>query len=132
MPMTCQGEDDPAPLPLVVEFSPNIINIESEREGSIRILTRMRYSAFVAGGDSIFIYFNNRAESVENIRAGRDSLGNLILRFDLEELQILQEMGCLNIDAFNTAEVVIVMKDGVEYSGIDDEVFISSKKASGK
>ena len=37
MPMTCQGQD----FTLTVEFSPNIINIESIREGSIRIQTGM-------------------------------------------------------------------------------------------
>ena len=126
VPMTCHGED----LPLVVEFSPNIINIESEREGDIRILTRMRYSTFVADGDSISIYFNDCSESVQNIRAGRDSLGNLILRFALNELQALQEKeNCLLIDAYNTAVVVITMKDGDEYSGSDEEVYINDKKA---
>ena len=129
VPMTCHGED----LPLVVEFSPNIINIESEREGDIRILTRMRYSTFVANGDSIFIYFNDCPESVENIRAGRDSLGNLILRFALYELQVLQEgQKCLFIDAYNTAEVVITMNNGDEYSGSDEEVYIIDKRASEK
>jgi len=134
VPITCHGEDIPSPLPLVVDFSPNIINIDSEREGDIRILTRMRYSTFVADGDSIFIFFNDYSESVQNIRAGRDSLGNLILRFALYELQALQEGGqdCLLIDAYNTAEVVITMKDGVEYSGSDEEVYIIDKKASEK
>ena len=93
----------------------------------------MRYSTFVADGDSIFIFFNDCLESVQNIRAGRDSLGNLILRFALYELQALQEgQDCLLIDAYNTAEVVITMKDGVEYSGSDEEVYIIDKKASEK
>ena len=42
MPMTCQGEETSDLFSLSVEFSPNIINIESVREGDIRILTNMR------------------------------------------------------------------------------------------
>ena len=126
MPMTCQGED----FTLTVEFSPNIINIESIRLGDIRILTNMRYSTYVARGDSIFIYFND-SETVQNIRPTRDSLGNLILRFAMEDLLALEED--LITDGFNNAEVVIVMKeeeeDGVVEYSATDEIFINAKKA---
>ena len=122
MPMTCQGQD----FTLTVEFSPNIINIESIRLGEIRILTNMRYSFYIADGDSIFIYFNESLDSVQNIRATRDSLGNLILRFAMEDL--LDRKGDLNTDGFNDAEVVIVMNSGVEYSATD-EIFINAKQA---
>ncbi len=123
MPMPCQGED----FTLTVEFSPNIINIESIRLGDIRILTNMRYSTYVADGDSIFIYFNESPDSVQEIRATRDSLGNLILRFAMEHL--LDRQGDLNTDSgFNDAEVVIVMSSGVEYSATD-EIFINANQA---
>ena len=124
MPMTCQGED----FTLTVEFSPNIINIESVREGSIRIQTGMPFSTYVAGGGSTFIYFNDCEDSVENITATRDSLGRLILRFALEELIALQKYLVTDGSTSNTAEVVVVMENGDEYKG-EDEVFINAKKA---
>ncbi len=119
-PTVCQG----AEYDLNVDFSPNIINISSERLGDIRILTGMRYSNFIANGDRLFIYFNG-CDSVENIKATRDSLGNLILRFSLEDL--LNVQNCLEIDAYNYPEVVITMKNADEYIG-EGEVYISSKQ----
>jgi hypothetical protein len=119
-PTVCQG----AEYDLDVDFSPNIINISSERLGDIRILTGMRYSNFVANGDSLFIYFND-CDSVENVKATRDSLGNLILRFSLKDL--LNVQNCLKIDAYNCPEVVITMKNTDEYVG-EGEVYISSKQ----
>jgi len=86
----------------------------------------MRYSFYTAGGDSIFIYFNECNYSVPNIKATRDSLGNLILRFGVEDLLDVEDY--LNSDELNTARVVIVMNDGSEYEGIG-EVFINDKKA---
>ena len=120
-PMLCHGEE----YDLSVDFSPNIINISSERFGDIRILTGMRYSSFVANGDSIFIYFNGCSDSVPNIRATRDSLGNLILRFSLEDL--LHVQSCLDSDAYNYPEVVITMENGDEYIG-EAEVYITNKQ----
>lgn len=119
-PMVCHGAD------LYVDFSPNIINISSERWGDIRILTGMRYSFFVGNGDSIFLYFNDSPESVQNIRATRDSLGNLILRFSLDDLLMLKDY--LLSDAFNDAVVVITMTNEDEYIG-EGQVYINDKKA---
>ena len=117
LPLTCYGME--------VDFSPNIINIESERLGEIRVFTDMRYSAFVAGGGSAFIYFNGAEDSVENIRSTRDSLGNLILKFNLADLLTLTEY--LDVDDFNRVAGVVVMEDGVEYSGFDYEVYLANK-----
>jgi hypothetical protein len=119
-PTICQG----AEYDLYVDFSPNIINILSERLGDIRILTGMRYSNFIANGDKLFIYFNG-CDSVENVKATRDSLGNLILRFSLDDL--LNVQNCLEIDAYNYPEIVITMKNADEYIG-EGEVYISSKQ----
>ena len=121
--MTCYGDEDS----MEVDFSPKIINIESERLGEIRVFTNVSYSAFVADGDSIFIYFNGSVDSVQNIRATRDSWGNLILRFNLEDLLALEDD--LLVDDFNIVDVVVVMKDGNEYSGSDDEVYLLDKQA---
>ena len=125
MPMTCQGEE----YQIDVEFSPNIINIESIRVGDIRILTSMRFSTyFAAESVSISVYFNECSESVQNITAYRDSLGRLYLRFALEELIALQKYLVTDGSTSNTAEVVVVMENGDEYKG-EDEVFINAKKA---
>ena len=117
-PMTCYGD------PIGIDVSPNIINIESERVGEIRILTSMKYSFFVSNGSNVFIYING-SKSVENIRATRDSRGNLILKFNLEDLLVLYEY--LNTDGFNTFEVVIVTENGDEYEGLDEDVYIVDK-----
>jgi hypothetical protein len=113
--------------PLEVDFSPKIINIASNRLGDIRVLTGMSYAAFIADGDSIFIYFNESTDSVPNIVATRDSLGHLILRFTLEDLLAVESD--LMVDAFNNTEVVLVMRNGDEYIGSDDEVYIVDKVA---
>lgn len=123
MPLICYGDE----YPLEADFSPKIINIESNHLGDIRVLTDMSYSAFVVGGDSIFIYFNGGNDSVPNIRATRDSLGHLILRFVLEDL--LAVGNDLVIDGFNNADVVLVMSNGDEYKGSDGEVYIVDKIA---
>ncbi len=121
LPLTCYGDE----YQMGVEVSPNIINVASQRVGEIRILTDMRYSNFTANGESIFIYFNE-SDSVENIRATRDSLGNLILKFDLEDLLVLDTF--LLRDQLNDVEVVVVMQNGDEYSGFG-EVHLTDKKA---
>lgn len=120
-PMLCHGEE----YDLFVDFSPNIINISSARFGDIRVLTGMRYSSFVANGDSIFIYFNGCSNSVPNIKATRDSLGNLILRFSLDDLLI--EQSCLESDVYNYTQVVITMGNGDEYIG-EGEVYITEQQ----
>jgi hypothetical protein len=122
LPFICHG----AEYSMTVNVSPNIINIESQRLGEIRIFTDIRYSAYIADGDSIFIYFNDGEDSVENIRATRDSWGNLILKFDLEDL--LNVKGSLILDGSNEVMVVLVMENGDEYSG-DSDVYIADKKA---
>jgi hypothetical protein len=124
LPMTSYGDE----YSMGVDFSPNIINIASERLGEIRVFTDMRYSTFVANGDSVFVYFNGSDDSVPNIRATRDSLGNLILRFNIEDLLAVEND--LVPDDFNRVDVVVVMNNGDEYSGSDDEVYLSDKKGS--
>ena len=121
-PMVCHGEE----YELAFDFSPNIINISSERWGDIRILTGMRYSFFVGNGHSISLYFNDSPESVQNIRATRDSLGNLILRFSIDDLLMLKDY--LLSDAFNDAVLVITMTNEDEYTG-EGQVYINDKKA---
>lgn len=115
---------DGAQYLLGIDVSPKSINIESEREGDIRILTDMRYSFFVTSGHSIFIYFND-SDSVENIRATRDSLGNLILKFSLEELLFLEDW--LKPNTVNDVKVVVSMDNGDEYMG-QGEVIITRKR----
>jgi len=110
---------------MTVDVSPNIINIESQRLGEIRIFTDMRYSTYISEGDSIFVYFNDAEDSVENIRATRDSWGNLILKFNLEDLLYVPK---LYENEDNDVEAVVVMSDGDEYSG-ESEVFLANKKA---
>jgi hypothetical protein len=122
-PLTCYGVE----YSMGVDFSPKIINIASERLGEIRVFTNMRYSNFVAYGDSVFIYFNESDESVPNIRATRDSWGNLILKFNLEDFLAVESY--LVVDDFNNVDVVVVMNNGDEYSGSDDEVYLVDKKA---
>jgi hypothetical protein len=110
---------------LSIDVSPNIINIASERWGDIRILTRMRYSDYVADGSGAFVYFND-SESVSNITATRDSLGNLILKFSLNDL--LVEEDHLLADAYNDVSVVVTMENGDEYIG-EDQVYLVDKNA---
>ena len=124
-PLTCYGVESP----MGVDFSPKIINIASERLGEIRVFTNMKYSDFVAYGDSVFIYFNESDESVTNIRATRDSWGNLILKFNLEDLLAVAVENDLVVNDFNNVDVVVVMENGDEYSGSDDEVYLVDKKA---
>jgi len=122
--LNCYGSvGEGAEYTIGVDVSPNIINIESERLGEIRILTNMSYSFYASGGQAIFVYFNG-SDSVENIRATRDSRGNLIIKFNLEDL--LMPNIYLNLDNLNKVEVVVSMKDEDEYKGWSD-VFIASK-----
>ena len=117
-PMVCHGAEY-----LYVDFSPNIINISSERLGDVRVLTGMEYSNFLADGGSPFIYFDDC--SVPNIKATRDSLGNLILRFSLEDLLNVQI--CLESGFYNDTKVVITMENGDEYIG-EGGVYITGKQ----
>lgn len=110
--------------PLNVNVSPNIINLESERWGDIRIYTSMRYSLYATSGHSIFVYFNG-GESVENIRPTRDSLGNLILRFTLEDLLAVKDN--LRSHESNEVMVVVSMDNEDEYIG-HSEVYLTIKK----
>jgi len=107
------------------DVSPYIINIESQRLGEIRIYTDVRFSTFISNEGCAFIYFNN-SDSVENITTTRDSLGNLILKFDLVDLLSIESF--LFMDQANNVTVVVVMNDGSEYEGYS-EVFIVDKKA---
>ena len=120
LPLICYG----AEYSITVDVSPNIINIESQRLGEIRIFTNMSYSTFRAVDGESFIYFNE-SESVENIRATRDSWGNLILKFDIEDL--LATRDSLKPNESNDVLVVLVM-NGDEYSGYS-KVLVVEKKA---
>ena len=122
LPMTCYGQEA-----LDVEFSPNMINIDSQRVGQIRILTGMGFSFYDANKaeEPLFIYFNNSDESVQNIGASSDSLGNLILRFNLVDL--LDVEGDLYVDDINVAEVVVVTDDETAYVG-EAEILIIDRK----
>jgi len=125
LPMTGYGAGgENAQYDIGIDVSPNIINIESERGGDIRILTNMRYSFFAANGHNIFIYFND-SDSVENIRPTRDSLGNLILKFSLEDLMVIESW--LRSNDINNVMVVISMDNGDEYIGHGD-VYINRKR----
>jgi len=115
---------DESQYSIAIDVSPNIINIESERWGEIRIRTDMRYSFFAANGHSIFVYFNE-SDSVENIRPTRDSLGNLILKFCLEDLLVLESW--LKPNSTNDVRVVVSMDNGDEYVG-QGEVYFTKKK----
>ena len=122
--LNCYGSvGEGAEYTIGVDVSPNIINIESERLGEIRILTNMRYSFYASSGQAIFVYFNG-SDSVENIRATRDSRGNLIIKFNLVDLLMLQNN--FNLDNLNKVEVVVSMQNEDEYKGWSD-VFIASK-----
>jgi len=133
-PMICYGEET-----CTVEASPNIINIDGQRWGDIRIFTNLRYANYDFYGDDkdseVFVYINpidgEVSESVANIVPSRDSWGNLILRFGLEDL--LEKEDLLNIDDYNTFQVVVIKNEGgvsEEYIGQDDDVFIMDNKGS--
>jgi hypothetical protein len=122
-PAVSRGEDS-----LGVDVSPNIINIASERNGEIRIWTNMRYSSYIKDTSSYAHVFFNGSDTVENIRATSDSLGNLILKFDLEDLLDLGDFLILEED--NNVKVVVVVFDS-ENTGYSS-VYIVGKKASDK
>lgn len=123
LPSVCNSEE----YPLSIDFSPNIINISSNRMGDIRVLTHFSYSYFVANGDSVFIYFNGGDTSIQNIQLSSDSAGHLILRFSLDDLLAIESD--LIIDGYNTAVTVLVMNNEDEYIGSDEDVYIVDKIA---
>jgi hypothetical protein len=84
----------------------------------------LRYSLYASNGHSIFVYFNE-SDSVENIRPTRDSLGNLILRFGLEDLLAIEDW--LRPHDSNEVTVVVSMDNGDEYIG-HCEVYLTIKK----
>jgi len=106
-----------------VDVSPYKINIESIRDGEIRIFTNLRYSLYLTSGEAILIYVNHSGP-IQNVRPTRDSLGNLILKFDLSELKKLD----LEPDAVNPVEVTVILAGGEEYVGRAD-AFIKTKGA---
>lgn len=116
------GEDDV--YSINIDVSSNIINLESERWGDVRIYTSVRYSLYATNGHNIFVYFNG-SDSVENIRPSRDSLGNLILRFSLEDLLAIESS--LKPHGSNEVMVVVSMDNGDEYIGYG-EVYLTIKK----
>lgn len=109
---------------MMVQVNPNIINIDANRLGDIRIFTNLRYSVYRS--DEVFLYVNGCENSVAPISKSSDSLGNLILRFQLGSL-LATEGVSLNIDAANTFEVV-VMHLGVPLVAQDDDVYVMDKK----
>ncbi|MFC1524424.1 hypothetical protein ACFL6N_06495 [Thermodesulfobacteriota bacterium] len=129
LPGTCLGAD----YELIVNASPNIINIESERWGEIRIFTRMSYAKYQLYGAGAFIYFNvndiSECDSIDGIRATRDSWGNLILKFHLEDIRAND---CpINPGEYNTIKVVLLLEINeqiYQYSG-ESHVYIVTKHA---
>lgn len=113
--------------PLDIDFSPNIINVSSNRIGDIRVFTHFSYSTFVTNGDSAYIYFNGSDVSIQNIQITRDSQGHLILSFTLDDFLGIESD--LIINGFNIADTVLVMNNGDEYIGSDSDVFIVDKIA---
>ena len=111
---------------MMIQVNPNIINIEANRYGDIRILTNLRYS--VHRNDAVYLYVNNGENSVAPIRKTRDSLGNLILKFQLQDLLSTEGLS-LNIDALNVFEAVVI-HDGVDLAAEDDDVYIMEKKGN--
>ncbi len=122
-PMTGYGDE----YPLDSYFSPNIINIASARIGEIRVHNTTSYSNFITNGDSVSIFFNDGVETIPNIQLDSDSHGHLILRFTLGDLLVVAED--LIADDYNSAAVVLVMNNGDEYIGFDDDVYIVDKIA---
>lgn len=120
-PISCYADE----YPLEIDVSPNIINIASERVGSIRIFTAFRYTTYVREKAAVFVYFNG-SDSVQNIHTTRDSLGNLILKFNLEDLLVLE--GDLYADNGNIVQVVISMGNGDEHFGEDLVEFTDKNK----
>jgi hypothetical protein len=109
---------------LILEVSPNIINIDSNRYGDIRIYTNLRYADFKSS--VVFIAVNDSPPIEDGmITKTSDSLGNLILKFGLGELQAIESH--LNIDDYNDFRVGIE-KDGVSLEGYDYGVYIIDKK----
>ncbi|UCE73085.1 MAG: hypothetical protein JSV56_08570 [Methanomassiliicoccales archaeon] len=134
LPTKCYGET----MTMWVEVSPNIINIDAQRWGEIRIFTDLSYANYDFDGDDrdseVFVYVNELEDSVENIRPTRDSWGNLILKFNLEDLLNVPElMGSLIIDGDNTFTVVVIKSDDTGdtvWEGADSEVYVMDKKAA--
>lgn len=132
LPTKCYGET------MRVEVSPNIINIDAQRLGEIRIFTDLRYANYDFYGDDcdseVFVYVNDLNDSVENIRPTRDSWGNLILKFNLEDLLNVEGlMDSLIIDGNNTFTVVVIKSDDTGdtvWEGADSGVYVMDKKAS--
>jgi hypothetical protein len=111
-----------------VDVSPNIINIASERYGEIRIWTNLRYSTYIGNSSYATIFFNE-SDSVENIRATSDSLGNLILKFSIEDLLALNDdLPVLLIQADNEVKVIVGIGEDT-FTGYGS-VYIVGKKAS--
>lgn len=123
-PAVSLGED-----PLGVDVSPNIINTASDRHGEIRIWTDMKYVSYKNDTSNYAHVFFNGSDTVENIRATSDSLGNLILKFNLEDLLNLGEE-FLILEEDNEVKVVVVISDS-ENIGYGS-VYIVGKKASDK
>jgi len=119
LPSICQATE----YELEIDVSPNIVNIASERGGDIRLFTRLGYSTYITDGAAVFVYFND-SESVTDIITTRDSLGNLILKFGLDDLLAVGDS--LVPDGYNDVKVVIVMKNGDEYIG-EDQVYLVDK-----
>ena len=115
----------PCHADMMVQVNPNIINIDANRYGDIRILTNLRYSVYRS--DTVFVYVNDCENSVAPISKTSDSLGNLILKFQLQDLLSTEGLS-LNIDAENVFEIVVI-HDGVDLAAQDDDVYIMSKKA---
>ena len=78
-------------------------------------------------GDSMWVYFNDSDVSVPNIRATTDSAGHLILVFTLTDLLVVADN--LVADAYNYADVIVVMENGDEYISLENAIYIVDKVA---
>lgn len=99
LPGTCYGFE------IGVDVSPNIVNIESRGDAHrVRVFTNMAYSNVALSS----VYIND--ELIASWKT-RDSWGNLIVKFYLDELDRLVENDLLVIDGENTLRVVGMTND---------------------
>jgi hypothetical protein len=85
VPMTCYGDDEPCPLR--VDVSPYQVNIDSGgAEHYVRVLTYTSYSNTAA----VFVYINDNEDAIDPgyIVLTRDSVGHLVVKIDLDALQL--------------------------------------------
>jgi hypothetical protein len=114
-PVTCYG------LEIDIDVCPNIVNIESKgEEHPVRVFTNISFST--VANSSVLI----NGEEIPSWKT-RDSWGNLIVKFYLDELDPLMDEELLNLDGKNVLTVYGVTRDDVSFSG-EGIIFIIDKK----